>query len=71
MASDPENQAALATDEDNRFQAATFAPAAIKKAFRWLRKFVAIDACHTRSKFRIILIIAVGIDTNDNVLPLS
>ena len=32
---------------------------------------MALDACHTRSKFRMMLIVAVGIDANDNVLLLS
>jgi hypothetical protein len=71
-ASDPDNQSALVIDStDGSFQAAAFAPAAMKKAFRWIRKFVALDACHTRSKFRMMLMIAVGIDANDNILPLS
>ena len=35
-----------------------------------MRKFVAFDACHIRSKFRMTLMIAVGIDANDNVLVL-
>ena len=69
--SDPLNQAQLALDEQCCFQAAAFTPAAMKKAYRWLRKFVALDACHTRSKFYMMFIIAVGIDANDNILPLS
>ena len=69
--SDPLNQALLVTDEQDHFQAAAFALAAIKKACRWLRKFVALDACHTRSKFYMMFMIAVGIDANDNILPLS
>ena len=71
-ASDPDNQSVLAIDStDSSFQAAAFTPAAMKKAFRWIRKFVALDACYTRSKFRIMLMIAIGIDANDNILPLS
>ena len=70
--SDPENQCLLTLDSgDNSFQAAAFAPAAMKKGFRWMRKFVALDTCYTRSKFRMMLMIAVGIDANNNVLPLS
>jgi hypothetical protein len=71
VALDPKNQSALAIDEEDRFEAAAFAPAAMKQAFQWLRPFIALDACHTRSKFRMMLMIAVGIDANDNVLPLS
>lgn len=69
--SDSLNQAVLIADEQDHFQAAAFAPAAMKRACRWLRKFVALDACHTRSKFHMMLMIAVGIDANDNILPLS
>jgi hypothetical protein len=36
-----------------------------------IKEFVALDSSHTRSKFRMMLMIAVGIDANDNVLPLS
>jgi hypothetical protein len=71
VALDPKNQSALAIDKEDRFEAAAFAPAAMKQAFQWLRPFIALDACHTRSKFRMMLMIAVGIDANDNVLPLS
>lgn len=40
--SNPENQSLLAIDSgDNSFQAAAFAPAAVKKAFRWMQTFVA------------------------------
>ena len=71
-ASDPQNQSALAIDsKDSSFQAAAFAPAPLKRTFRWIRKFVVLDACHTRSKFRMVLIIAIGIETNDNTLLLS
>src|SRR5262245_28001345 len=36
-----------------------------------MRKFTALDACHTKSKYSMILMIAVGIDANSNVLPLA
>jgi hypothetical protein len=65
------NQAILVTDEQNHFKAAAFAPGAMTKACRWLRKFIALDAYHTRSKFYIMLMIAVRINANDNILPLS
>lgn len=59
--------------EDNIFQAVAFAPAVLRQAFRneCLQPFTAIDACHTKSKFRMMLMLCVGIDANDNVLPLS
>ena len=32
---------------------------------------MALDTCHIKSKFRMMLIIAIGIDTNNNILLLS
>jgi hypothetical protein len=62
----------LSCDEDTgRFEAAAFAPSATINACRNIRKFVALDACHTKSKYPMMLMIAVGIDANDNAIPLS
>ena len=58
-------------DKTNRFKAAAFAPSATKLACQYLRRFVALDACYTKSRYSMMLLIAVGIDANDNVLPLS
>src|SRR5438270_13876446 len=53
----------LSYDEDTgRFEAAAFAPSATINACRNIRKFVALDACHTKSKYPMMLMIAVGID---------
>ena len=62
----------LSYDEDtSRFEAAAFAPSATINACRSIQKFVALDACHTKSKYPMMLMIAVGIDANDNAIPLS
>jgi hypothetical protein len=62
----------LEYDEETRhFQAAAFALSATIHAHRFLRNFVAFDACHTKSKYLMTLIIAVGIDANNNAIPLA
>jgi hypothetical protein len=51
------------------FEAAAFAPQATIKAYAYLRQFWAIDACHIKSQYRMILMICCGINANSNVLP--
>jgi len=58
-------------EETGRFEAAAFAPSATINAYRNIRKFVALDACHTKSKYPMMLMIVVGIDANDNAIPLA
>ena len=43
---DPLNQAILVIDKQNYFKATIFALGAMIKAYQWLKKFVALDACH-------------------------
>jgi hypothetical protein len=47
------------------------APSTTINACRNIRRFVALDACYTKSKYPMMLMIAVGIDANDNVIPLA
>jgi hypothetical protein len=66
------NVSQIALDEETgAFLAACIAPAAAISASYRLRRFFAIDACHTKSQFPMMLMIVCGIDANDNVLPLS
>jgi transposase-like protein len=58
-------------EETGHFQAAAFAPSATIHAHQFLRNFVAFDACHTKSKYPMTLMIAVGIDANNNAIPLA
>ena len=58
-------------EETSRFEAAAFAPSATINACWNIRKFVALDACHTKSRYPMMLMIAVGIDANDNAIPLA
>jgi hypothetical protein len=53
------------------FKATAFALSATINACRNIQRFVALDACYTKSKYLIILIIAVGIDANDNAISLA
>lgn len=68
---DPENRAYIDVGSNNRFNAAFFAPAGLRHAGRCLRGFTAIDGTHTKSRYRMILLIACGIDANSNVVPLA
>jgi hypothetical protein len=36
-----------------------------------MRRFVALDGTHMRNTFKLILLVAVGIDANQEVLPLA
>jgi hypothetical protein len=57
--------------ETGHFQAAAFTPSTTIHAHQFLRNFVAFDACYTKSKYLITLMIAVKIDANDNTIPLA
>jgi transposase-like protein len=57
--------------ENGNFEAVFIAPGGCIYAFRWLRPFVGLDGAITKSQFRMQLLIAVGIDANDEVLPLA
>lgn len=57
--------------EGSHFEAIFFAPASTQRAYTKLCKFIALDRTHTRSKYCMMLLIAYGIDANNNVLPLA
>ena len=58
-------------EETGAFEAVCVAPAATVSASYRLRRFFAIDACHTKSQFPMMLMIVCGLDANNNVLLLS
>jgi hypothetical protein len=60
-----------ANKETGCFEVAAFAPSATINTCRNIQSFVALDACYTKSKYLMMLMIAVGIDTNDNAIPLA
>ena len=47
------------------------APAALKQAAGCLRAYTGLDGCYTALRFRMMLLIVVRIDANDNILPLA
>ena len=68
---DPRNFAALDTNAAGQFQAAFFSPGGLRVAGPCLRPFTAVDRTHTKSRYRMILLIACRIDANDQVVPLA
>jgi hypothetical protein len=58
-------------DNTYHFQAAFFAPGGIQRAGKWMQSFIGIDSTHTGSKFQMTLLVAVGIDANDETLPIA
>ena len=68
---DPRNFAALDTNAAGQFQAAFFCPGGLRAAGPCLRPFTAVDGTHTKSRYRMMLLIACGIDANDQVVPLA
>ena len=58
-------------DEDGnstgRFVRWFIAPSATKKAWDQIRPFIAVDACHCYSFYRQTIMVAVGIDANNQV----
>jgi MULE transposase domain/MuDR family transposase len=70
QAADPQNFAAIQV-QNGIFEAAFFAPAGLRKAGKHLRPFTAIDGTHTKSQYRMMLLVACGIDANDHVVPLA
>ena len=69
MAVNPFHYADLKLSPLGNFEAVFFAPAGYKKACAQIRPILAVDGMHTRSRYRIQLLIAVGIDTNSNRMP--
>jgi hypothetical protein len=58
--------------ESNRvFEAVFFTPAGLRYSGKFLRLFTAIDSTYTKSKYRIILLVACRIDANDCVVLLA
>jgi hypothetical protein len=67
---DPQSFLVLESTNDARFSRFFFTPNALRLAVPHLRPFIALDACHCSSRYRQTLMIAVGIDGNNQVVPL-
>jgi hypothetical protein len=61
----------LETTAANRFEALFIMIGSIRTTFQSLRPFYALDGTHTRSRYNLTLLIAVGIDAEDRVLPVA
>jgi hypothetical protein len=70
-AADQKNYAQLKLFERGNFEAAFFCLVSCIKAQSQLRMFIAVDGTYTRSKYWMQLIIACGIDANNNGVPLA
>jgi hypothetical protein len=57
--------------DDMRFEALFVMIGEIRTILQTLRPFYALDGTHTRSRYNLTLLIAVGIDAEDRILPLA
>ena len=69
-ATSPGTTAVLDTNE-NRFLRCFVAPAATKNASLSMRPFVALDGAHCTTPYGGVLLLAVGLDANNETLPLA
>lgn len=53
----------------NRFSSFVYVPLATRKAFKYMRSFIVVNACHYTSPYKQTLFIAVGIDADGAILP--
>ena len=61
----------LKTTHENRFEALFVMLGPIRSRLRCLRPFYALDGTHTRSQYNLTLLIAVGIDAENRILPFA
>jgi hypothetical protein len=61
----------IEVSDNNRFEAIFVMLGSTRATLHTLRPFYALDGTHTRSRYNLTLLIAVGIDGEDRVLPLA
>jgi hypothetical protein len=61
----------LKTTHENRFEAIFIMLRSIRSRIHFLRPFYALNGTHTRSQYNLTLLIAVGIDAEDRILPFA
>ena len=61
----------LKTTHENQFEAIFIMLGSIRSRIHFLRPFYALDGTHTRSQYNLILLIAVGINAEDRILPFA
>jgi hypothetical protein len=65
---DDQNYIVLETG-NGHFYRCFVAPGATRTAWRYGRPVIALDSCHTKSRFRMTLLIAYILDANNEILP--
>jgi hypothetical protein len=68
---DPGSFLVLENTEDGRFSRFYLTPNATILAVPYLQPSMALNACHCLSRYRQTLLIAVGIDGNNQIVPLT
>jgi transposase-like protein len=68
---DPCNFAALDITATREFQATFFCPGGLRAAGPCIRHFTAVDGTYTKSRYQMMLLIACGINANDQVILLA
>ena len=66
-----DHAAKLVIKDTGEFQALAIAPAPCRSAATALRPYTGLDGTHTKSRFRMMLLIATGIDANGQILILA
>ena len=61
----------IVSEDEIRFQALFVAFRQVRSEFSVFRPFYAFDGTHTRSRYNLTLLIAVGIDGEDRIVPLA
>jgi hypothetical protein len=70
-AQDTSSRTKLVIDQmTNRFSCLFICPTACRNAWRSMRPFLAVDACHCISRYKQTLFIAIGVDGDNQILPL-
>jgi hypothetical protein len=61
----------LKKTQDRRFEAIFVMLGSIRSQIQRLRPFYALDSTHTRSQYNLTLLIAVGLDAENRILPFA
>jgi hypothetical protein len=61
----------LKTTYENQFEAIFIMLRLIRSRIHFLRPFYTLDSTYTRSQYNLILLIAVGINAEDRILPFA
>jgi hypothetical protein len=57
--------------DNGHFQRCFIIPTATRVAFEFCRPFIALDGCHTKSRFWMTPFVACTLDGNNKILPLT